>query len=60
MRCTPRVVSHDSNPNGSAITVVDIKRIKDGMFEERWDVIQPEATKEESKSTSHVGDVFTR
>jgi hypothetical protein len=29
-------------------------RIKDGMFEERWDVIQPEATKEESKGTSHV------
>jgi hypothetical protein len=42
--------SHYSNPDGSAIVVVDIMRIKYGVFEEHWDVIQPEATKEESKS----------
>jgi predicted SnoaL-like aldol condensation-catalyzing enzyme len=30
--------------------VVDIMRVKDGVFEEHWDVIQDEATKEESKS----------
>ena len=30
-----------SNPDGSAIVVVDIMRIKDGVFEEHWDVIQP-------------------
>ena len=34
------------NPGGSAIVVVDIMRIKDGVFEGHWDVIQPEATKE--------------
>jgi hypothetical protein len=42
--------SRYSNPDGSAIVVVDIMRIKDGVFEEHWDVIQPEATKDESKS----------
>jgi predicted SnoaL-like aldol condensation-catalyzing enzyme len=30
--------------------VVDIMRMKDGVFEEHWDVIQDEATKEQSKS----------
>jgi predicted SnoaL-like aldol condensation-catalyzing enzyme len=25
-------------------------RIKDGLFEDHWDVIEPEATEEESKS----------
>ena len=30
--------------------VIDIMRIKDGVFEEHWDVIQDEATKEQSKS----------
>src|SRR5271169_3507516 len=30
--------------------VVDVLRIKDGIFEEHWDVIQDEATKEQSKS----------
>jgi predicted SnoaL-like aldol condensation-catalyzing enzyme len=33
--------SHYSNPDGSAIVVVDIMRIKDVVFEEHWDVIQP-------------------
>jgi len=31
--------SRYSNPEGSAIVVVDIMRIKEGVFEERWDVI---------------------
>jgi predicted SnoaL-like aldol condensation-catalyzing enzyme len=39
-----------SNPDGSAIVVVDIVRLKDGVFHEHWDVIQDEASKEESKS----------
>ena len=46
--------SRYSNPDGTAIVVVDIMRIKDGVFEEHWDVIQPEATKEESRASSHV------
>jgi predicted SnoaL-like aldol condensation-catalyzing enzyme len=39
-----------TNPDGSEIVVVDIMRIKDGVFEEHWDVIQLEASREESKS----------
>jgi len=36
-------------------------RIKDGVFEEHWDVIQPQAAKEESKSKLPMfGDVFTK
>ena len=51
--------SRYSNPDGSAIVVVDIIRIKDGVFEEHWDVIQPEATKAESKSKLPMfGDRF--
>lgn len=42
--------SRYSNPDGSAIVVVDIMRMKDGIFQEHWDVIQDEATKEQSKS----------
>jgi predicted SnoaL-like aldol condensation-catalyzing enzyme len=30
--------------------VVDVVRMKDGIFQEHWDVIQDEATKEQSKS----------
>ena len=53
--------SRYSNPDGSAIIVVDIMRIKDGVFEEHWDVIQAEATKEESKCNLPMfGDVFTK
>jgi hypothetical protein len=53
--------SRYSNPDGSAIVVVDIMRIKDGVFEEHWDVIQPEATREESKSKLPMfGDSFPR
>jgi predicted SnoaL-like aldol condensation-catalyzing enzyme len=52
--------SHYSNPDGAAIVVVDL-RIKDGVFEEHWDVIQPEVTKEESKSKLPMyGDSFPR
>jgi predicted SnoaL-like aldol condensation-catalyzing enzyme len=44
--------SRYSNPDGSAIVVVDIMRIKDGVFEEHCDVIQPEATKRNPRATS--------
>ena len=38
---------------------VDIVRIKNGILIERWDVIQDEATKEQSKSGSPMfGDTF--
>ena len=37
----------------------DILRIKDGIFIEHWDVIQDEATKEQSKSGNPMfGDTF--
>jgi predicted SnoaL-like aldol condensation-catalyzing enzyme len=53
--------SRYTNPDGSAIVVVDIMRIKDGVFEEHWDVIQPEASREESKSKLPMfGDSFRR
>jgi predicted SnoaL-like aldol condensation-catalyzing enzyme len=51
--------SRYSNPDGSAIVVVDIMRFKEGVFAEHWDVIQPEASKEESKSKLPMfGDRF--
>jgi predicted SnoaL-like aldol condensation-catalyzing enzyme len=51
--------SRYSNPDGSAIVVVDIMRFREGVFEEHWDVIQPEATKAESKSKLPMfGDRF--
>lgn len=38
---------------------VDIVRIKNGILIEHWDVIQDEATKEQSKSGSPMfGDTF--
>ena len=44
-----------------ALGVVDTMRIKDGLFGEHWDVIEPEATKEESNSKlPMVGDVFPK
>jgi len=55
------VHSRYSNPDGSAIVVVDIVRIKDGIFQEHWDVIQPEASEAESKSKLPMfGDKFRR
>ena len=42
--------SRYSNADGSAIVVVDIMRMRDGVFVEHWDVIQDEATAEQSKS----------
>ena len=51
--------SRYSHPDGSAMVVVDIMRIKEGVLEEHWDVIQPEGTKEESKSKLPMfGDHF--
>jgi predicted SnoaL-like aldol condensation-catalyzing enzyme len=38
---------------------LDIVRVKDGLFVEHWDVIQDEATKEQSKSGNPMfGDKF--
>ena len=38
----------------SAIVVVDIMRIKDGVFQEHWDVSEGEPTEDESKSKRPV------
>ena len=55
------VHSRYTNPDGSAIVVVDIMRIKDGIFQEHWDVIQPEASEAESKSKAPMfGTKFPR
>ncbi len=55
------VHSRYTNPDGSAIVVVDIMRIKDRVFQEHWDVIQPEASQAESKSKLPMfGDTFRR
>jgi predicted SnoaL-like aldol condensation-catalyzing enzyme len=41
--------------------VADVIRIKDGIFQEHWDVIQDEVTKAESKSGLPMfGDKFTK
>lgn len=39
-----------TRPDGPNWIVVDVMRMKDGIFEEHWDVIQDEATQEQSKS----------
>src|SRR5271170_1155195 len=39
-----------TRPGEPSWIVVDVMRIKGGIFEEHWDVIQDEATKEQSKS----------
>lgn len=39
-----------TRPDGVNWIVVDVMRMKDGIFQEHWDVIQDEATKEQSKS----------
>ena len=48
-----------TRPDGPNWVVVDVMRLKDGIFEEHWDVIQDEATKEQSKSGQPMfGDAF--
>ena len=48
-------------PDGPNWIVVDVIRIKDGIFEEHWDVIQDEATKEQSQSGLPMfGDSFPK
>ena len=57
------VMAHSryTNPDGSAIVVVDIMRFENGQFAEHWDVIQPEAGEAESKSKLPMfGDEFRR
>jgi predicted SnoaL-like aldol condensation-catalyzing enzyme len=53
------VHSRYSIPDGSEIIVVDIMRIKDGIFQEHWDVTEPALTEAESKSKRPMfGDKF--
>jgi predicted SnoaL-like aldol condensation-catalyzing enzyme len=53
------VHSRYSLPDGSAIVVVDIMRIRDGIFQEHWDVTEPALTEAESKSKRPMfGDRF--
>jgi predicted SnoaL-like aldol condensation-catalyzing enzyme len=53
------VHSRYTYPDGSAIVVMDIMRIEGGVFQEHWDVIQPEASEAESKSKRPMfGDKF--
>jgi predicted SnoaL-like aldol condensation-catalyzing enzyme len=55
------VHSRYSNPDGSALVVADIMRVADGLFLEHWDVMQSEASLEESKSKRPMfGDSFRR
>jgi hypothetical protein len=50
-----------TRPDGPNWIVVDVMRMKDGIFEEHWDVIQDEATKEQSKSGLPMfGDRFPK
>lgn len=50
-----------SNFDDSAIIVADIMRIKDGVFQEHWDDIQYESSKEQSKSGLPMfGDEFPK
>ena len=47
--------------DGPSLVVVDVMRMKDGTFVEHWDVIQDEASREQSKSGLPMfGDVFTK
>jgi predicted SnoaL-like aldol condensation-catalyzing enzyme len=39
-----------TRPDGPNWIVVDVMRMKDGIFEEHWDVIQDEVAREQSKS----------
>ena len=53
------VHSRYSLPDGSAIIVVDIMRMKNGVFEEHWDVSEGSLTEAESKSKRPMfGDGF--
>ena len=44
------VHSRYSNGDGSALIVVDIMRMKDGIFMEHWDVTEGAVTETESRS----------
>jgi len=53
------VNSRFSLPDGSELIVVDIMRIKDGVFQEHWDVSELARTEAESKSKRPMfGDKF--
>ena len=53
------VHSRYSLPDGSALIVVDIVKIKDGIFQEHWDVSEGALTEAESKSKRPMfGDTF--
>jgi len=53
------VHSRYSMPDGAELIVMDIVRMKDGIFEEHWDVSEPARTEAESKSKRPMfGDKF--
>ena len=53
------VHSRYSMPDGAELSVMDIMRKKDGIFEEHWDVSEPARTEAESKSKHPMfGDKF--
>lgn len=53
------VHSRYSMPDGAELIVMDIMRMKDGIFEEHWDVSEPAKTEAESKSKRPMfGDKF--
>jgi predicted SnoaL-like aldol condensation-catalyzing enzyme len=53
------VHSRYSMPDGAELIVMDIMRMKDGIFEEHWDVSEPARTEAESKSKRPMfGDQF--
>src|SRR6516225_3747067 len=53
------VHSRYSLPDGTALIVVDIMRMKNGVFEEHWDVSEGSLTEAESKSKRPMfGDGF--
>jgi predicted SnoaL-like aldol condensation-catalyzing enzyme len=55
------VHSRYSHPDGSALVVADIMRIEGSLFLEHWDVMESEASLEESKSKRPMfGDSFRR
>lgn len=53
------VHSRYSMPDSAELIVMDIMRMKDGIFEEHWDVSEPAKTEAESKSKRPMfGDKF--
>jgi hypothetical protein len=43
---------------GPAVSPGSLRTFFDGAFAEHWDVLEEEATENQSKSGTHVGDCF--